>query len=96
MNIEITARRFNLPDNVREYIVTKINRIYKYFQNPISCHITVTRENSEYITDIALLVSGRKLFVSESSDDISKSIDGAMDKLISRVLKFKNTRFVHK
>jgi len=96
MNVEITARHFSAPDNVREYALNKINRIYKYFDRPISCQIILTLENNEHSTDINLSVSGKKLFASETSDDIFKSIDGAVDKLIGRVLKFKNTRYIHK
>jgi len=96
MNVEITARHFDAPDSVREYALEKINRIHKYFQRPISCHIILTCDNNEFIADINLSVSGKKLFASETSDDIIKSIDKAVDKLIGRVLKFKNTRYAHK
>ena len=96
MNIEITARHFNIPDHVREYALKKINKIYKYFPKPISCHVILTHENNEYLVDINLSVSGKKLFASENSSDIFKSIDGAVDKLIGRVLKFKNRRYIHK
>ncbi|MEE9166005.1 MAG: ribosome-associated translation inhibitor RaiA [Candidatus Neomarinimicrobiota bacterium] len=96
MIIEITVRHFNPAENVREYALKKVNKIHKYFPKPISCHVILTHESNGYTTDITLAVSGKKLFVSETSDDLFKSIDGAVDKSIARALKFKSTRYAHK
>lgn len=96
MNIEITARHFTPSEDVREYGLKKINKIYKYFPRPISCHMILSHEGNGYTADITLSVSQKRLFVSETSDDVFKSIDGAVDKLIARVVKFKNTRYLHK
>ena len=96
MNVVITARHFDPPDGVRDYALEKIDKVHKYYEKPIGCHIILSQENNERVAEISLSIAGKTIFVRETSDDLLRSIDGAVDKLIGRLIKFKTTRYAHK
>ncbi|MFQ6673871.1 MAG: ribosome hibernation-promoting factor, HPF/YfiA family [Fidelibacterota bacterium] len=95
MKVDITARHFSPSDTLRDYALKKVNKVDRYLDNTIGCHVILTHENAEQIAEIKLSVSGKKIFVKETSEDMLKSIDGAVDKLVSRVIRFKTTRYSH-
>ncbi|MFQ6675341.1 MAG: ribosome hibernation-promoting factor, HPF/YfiA family [Fidelibacterota bacterium] len=95
MNVTVTLRHASSADNVREYALKKIRKIDRFVDNTIGCRIVLDWENNERIAEINLSISGKRIFVRESSDDMYRSIDGAVDKLVARVKKFRTTRYSH-
>ncbi|MBC8175379.1 MAG: ribosome-associated translation inhibitor RaiA [Candidatus Marinimicrobia bacterium] len=89
MNIEVTSRHITVPDNIKEYAIKKVNKILRYYENPISCHIIFSNENSQNVVEINLALSGKQIFVKDESENLMQSIDSAVDKLVTRVKKFK-------
>lgn len=90
MNIEFTARHFHAPDNLKEYAINEINRIHKYFDRAIQCQIILYSENNQFTTELNLSLPTRKFNVKETTDNVTKSIDKAVDTMITRVKKFKD------
>lgn len=95
MNVDITIRHASSDENARDYALKKIRKVDRFLDNTIGCHIILDWENNEQIAEINLSVSGKQIFVRDSSDDMYRSIDGAVDKLVARVKKFKSTRYSH-
>ncbi|NHZ87076.1 MAG: ribosome-associated translation inhibitor RaiA [Planctomycetia bacterium] len=90
MNIEFTSRHFNAPDNLKDYAVSEVQKITKVYARAIQCQILLFRENDQFVTELNLSIPSRKLNVKESTDNITKSIDIAVDKMITRVKKIKS------
>ena len=95
MNIEFTFRNLDATEQVKEYALKRLSKIDRYVSRPIACQVTFVSDNSDQKVEIGLSVPGKKLFVKESSGDIMKSVDGAVDKMVSRIVKFKETRYSH-
>ena len=95
MNIEFTSRHFNAPDNLKEYAISEVQKITKLYERAIQCQILLLHENGEYTTELNLSIPNRKLNVKESTDNITKSIDMAVDKMITRVKKIKSKQTNH-
>ncbi len=95
MVVEFTARHFRAPDNLKTYAETEVQRIHKVFDRITQCQIILLRENNEYTTELNLSIPSYKLHVKESTDNVTKSIDRAVDKMISRVKKVKQKINVH-
>lgn len=95
MNIEFTSRHFNAPDNLKEYAISEVQKITKLYERAIQCQILLLREKGEYTTELNLSIPNRKLNVKESTDNITKSIDMAVDKMITRVKKIKSKQINH-
>lgn len=89
MNIEFTSRHFNAPENLKNYAISEVQKITKLYDRAIQCQILLLHENDEYTTELNLSIPNRKLNVKESTDNITKSIDLAVDKMITRLKKIK-------
>lgn len=95
MNIEFTSRHFNAPDNLKIYAISEVQKITKLYDRAIQCQILLFHENNKYTTELNLSIPNRKLNVKESTDNITKSIDMAVNKMITRVKKIKSKQTDH-
>lgn len=95
MVVEFTARHFHAPENLKSYAETEVQRINKVFNRVTQCQIILLHENNEYTTELNLLIPSHKLHVKETTDNVTKSIDRAVDKMISRVKKVKQKLNLH-
>jgi len=95
LNIEFTSRHFNAPENLKNYAIAEVQKIKKIYDRAIQCQILLFHENDEYTTELNLSIPNRKLNVKESTDNITKSIDLAVDKMIARVKKIKGKQLNH-
>ena len=95
MNIEFTSRHFNAPDNLKNYAISEVQKITKLYDRAIQCQILLFHENNKYTTELNLSIPNRKLNVKESTDNITKSIDMAVNKMITRVKKIKSKQTDH-
>jgi len=89
MNIEFTARHFHAPDNLRGYAKKEVSRILKYHSRAVKCEVILIQENNQFTTELNLSIPKRKLNVKETTDNVTKSIDRAVRKMIKRVSKIK-------
>jgi ribosomal subunit interface protein len=95
LNIEFTARHFRAPENLKDYALNEIERISRVYNRATQCQIILFRENDMYTTELNLSIPSRKLNVKETSDNVTKSIDRAVDKMVARVNKIKNKFHLH-
>ncbi len=95
MNIEFTSRHFTAPDNLKNYAINEVQKITKLYNRAIQCQIILMHENGEYTTELNLSIPNRKLNVKESTDNITKSIDLAVSKMITRIKKVKGKQINH-
>ena len=89
MNIEFTARHFHARDNLRDYAEKEVFRILKYHSRAVQCQVILTQENNQFTTELNLSIPQRKLNVKDTTDNVTKSIDRAVRKMIKRVSKIK-------
>ncbi len=93
MTIEFTARHLHAPENLKEYAHNEVKRIYKVFDRATHCHIILSHENKSFTTEINLSLPQKQLNVKETTDNITKSIDGAVSKMMKRVEKVKGKTY---
>ena len=89
MNIEFTARHFHVPNNLRYYAQKKVSQITKFYPRAIHCQVILVHENNQFTTELNLSIPKRKLNVKETTDNITKSIDRAVQKMIQRISRVK-------
>ena len=95
MNIEFTSRHFNAPENLKNYAISEVQKITKLYDRATQCQILLFLEKGQYITELNLSIPSHKLNVKESTDNITKSIDLAVAKMITRVKKIKGKQNNH-
>lgn len=93
MGIALTAPHIDVTDEQKSYLEKRLNKVDRLIKRPIYCRVTLDKEKNDFVTEINLSVPGDTIFVKALSNDQTKSIDDAVDKLVTRVVKFKETRF---
>jgi len=95
MNIEITSRHYDASPKVREYVNDEMRKLEKFDHLISSCKVILEKSKEGETVEITIHVSGKDLVCSESSDDIIKSIDLAVDNMERQLKKFKEKRYAH-
>jgi len=95
MNIEITSRHYDASPKVREYVNDEMQKLEIFDHLITSCKVILEKSKEGELVEISIHVSGKDLVSSESSDDIIKSIDLAVDKIERQLKKFKEKRYSH-
>ncbi len=89
----ITSRHFKAHDTLTDYLVQEINSLEKYQVNIIHADAILFFEkatNSVKICEIIVKLKEKTLTAKESSDDFVKSIDKAVQKIQTQLLKHKD------
>jgi ribosomal subunit interface protein len=92
MVIEFTARHFRAPDNLRAYAEKELQRLTKVHDRITQCQIILHQEKTQFVAELNLSIPQRKLNVKESTDNVTKSIDRAVDKMVARLTRLKKKR----
>ncbi|MFQ6614416.1 MAG: ribosome hibernation-promoting factor, HPF/YfiA family [Fidelibacterota bacterium] len=92
MIVEFTARHFQAPTNLREYAENEVQKIKKVFHRATQCQVILIQEKQGFTTELNVSIPNRKLNVKETTDNVTKSIDRAVDTMIQRVSKIKEKR----
>ena len=98
MRINITARRFKLSEEIKDFAETEVQRLKKYHQDILDVEIILSWEKNDRIAEINLAVQGNKLTGHERSEEMKKSIVLTVDKLEKQMRRFKDKKqkFEHK
>jgi putative sigma-54 modulation protein len=89
----ITSRHFKAHDTLTDYVIQEINSLEKYHKNIIHADAVLSFEkavNSVKTCEILLKLRDKTLTAKESSDDFVKSIDKAVNKIQTQLLKHKD------
>lgn len=90
MRINITARKFKMSEDLKDYTEKEVYRLKKYYDGIIFGEVILSWEKNSRIADINILVFGTKLTAHERSEDMKKSVSIAVDKLERQIKKYKD------
>ena len=90
MRIEITSKSFEITDSVREYIEERLNKLTRYFDRLIECHVILKVERIIYQFEITLHGNGFDLFAEARGEDVYVAFDAAAGKMERQVRKHKD------
>jgi putative sigma-54 modulation protein len=91
MQLSVTFRHMDATDAIREYAREKVERINKYFSDPIKGHVVLSCERGyNHIADVTItLRNGLVIKGQESTEDLYSSIDLVMAKIERQVRRYK-------
>lgn len=90
MNLNITARRFKLKENLRSYVQEKADKLNKYYDGIIKIEVILSWEKLTRIAEIKINVNGKQIVIKESSDELRKSFDLALDRAERQLKRYKS------
>lgn len=89
MLIKFTARHYKAPEKLKDYAKAKVQKLKKYSDGIIECEIILDYEKSIQVAEISAKVNHQRLFAMYKSEDVYKSIDFAVEKLLRQLKKHK-------
>lgn len=95
MNVTIRGHHLDVSPALREYALTKLERITRHFDQVVDINMLLSVEKLKekerrQKAEITLHVKGRDIFVEHSHEDLYAAIDQLMDKLDRQVCRHKD------
>lgn len=99
LKYNIRGENIEITDAIHNYVEKKVNKLNKYFINAkvdVIAHVNLKiYPNKAYKAEITILLPYLGLRAEETSDDLYKSIDLTVDKIVRQIHKF-NTKINRK
>ena len=95
MNLTISGHHLDVTPALREYVLTKLDRVTRHFDQVVDISVLLTVEKLKekerrQKAEATLHVKGRDIFVEQSHEDLYAAIDQLMDKLDRQVCRHKD------
>jgi len=95
MQLDITGHHVEVTEPLREYVVSKLDKIERHFDLVSDVHCILTVEKLRHKAEATVSVNGAKLYADATEGDMYAAIDGLADKLERRVRKHKEKLVDH-
>ena len=94
MSFILTARHFKAHDTLKEYAEAEAEKLSKFYDGIIKTEIILSYDkptNSIKNAEVIVHAKNHQTFkATESSDDFQKSIESAIEKVVTQIKKFKD------
>ena len=95
MQINLTGHHVEVTDALRDYVITKFERLERHFDHISNVHVILNVEKLAQIAEATLHVNGGELFANAEHEDMYAAIDALVDKLDRQVKKHKEKLKAH-
>jgi putative sigma-54 modulation protein len=95
MNLKISGHHLELTPALREYVITKLDRVLRHFDQVIDGSVVLSVDNhrekdKRQKVEINLHLKGKDIFIESCDGDMYAAIDLMVDKLDRQVLRHKD------
>ena len=95
MNLTISGHHLDVSPALREYVLTKLERVTRHFDHVVDVNVILSVEklsekDRRQCAEVTLHVKGKDLFAECSAEDLYAAIDQLMDKLDRQVVRHKD------
>lgn len=90
MNLNITARRFKLKEDLRSYVEEKAAKLNRYYDGILKIEVILGWEKLMRNAEIKINVNGKQIVIKETSDELRKSFDLALDRAERQLKRYKS------
>jgi len=95
MNLKISGHHLELTPALREYVITKLDRVLRHFDQVIDGSVVLSVDNhrekdKRNKAEINLHLKGKDIFIESCDADMYAAIDLMVDKLDRQVIRHKD------
>ncbi|MDI1257644.1 ribosome-associated translation inhibitor RaiA [Aquabacterium sp.] len=95
MNLTISGHHLEVTAALREYVLTKLERVTRHFDQVVDVTVLLSVEKQKekdrrQKAEVNLHVKGKDIFVETAHEDLYAAIDQLMDKLDRQVCRHKD------
>ncbi len=92
MNLNLTGHHLEITPAIREYLVTKLDRVTRHFDHVIDVNVVLSVNKLQQKVEANVHVRGKDIHAESIDPDMYAAIDALADKLDRQVLKHKEMR----
>jgi len=92
MKTTITFRHLEPTEALKEHVAEKMEKLEKFVHKSSKAHVVLSTERYLHIAEIKLPMKGSLVHVTEKSQDMYQSIEGAIEKVQKSVKKIREKR----
>ena len=89
MQITVSGHHVEVTPPLREYVLSKMERLQRHFDNITNTDVTLIVEKLVQKAEATIHVSGAEIFATADSEDMYAAIDLLVDKLDRQLIKHK-------
>jgi len=90
MQLTITGHHVEVTPAMRAYVTEKMQKLTRHFDQVMSVDVILNVEKLDQIAEATVNAAGRKLFATDTSEDMYAAIDGLEAKLDKQVRRLKD------
>jgi len=90
MQLTITGHHVEVTPAMRAYVTEKMQKLTRHFDQVNTIDVILSVEKLDQIAEATVLAAGRKLFATDTNEDMYASIDGLTDKIDRQVRRLKD------
>jgi ribosomal subunit interface protein len=95
MQINVSGHHVEVTPALRDYVVTKFDRLQRHFDQITNTDVTLIVEKVMQKAEATIHVAGADLFATSESEDMYSAIDALVDKLDRQLIKHKEKHRSH-
>ena len=97
MEIQITGRHVEVPEDVRDYIHAKIGKLPRFYDRIHNVDVVLDHESEQFTTEVIVRADQRQTFIArETGPDTFALVDLVVDKLERQLRRHKEKLRDHK
>jgi putative sigma-54 modulation protein len=94
MNLTISGHHLEVTPALREYVLTKLDRVTRHFDQVVDVSVLLSVEKQKekerrQRAEVTLHAKGKEIFVEQSHEDLYAAVDDLVDKLDRQVGRHK-------
>jgi putative sigma-54 modulation protein len=89
MQIQVTFRRVESSEAIRDYAIDKVGKLKKFLDGTLEAHVTLSVEKHRHEADVVILANGFKIHGREVTGDLYSAIDLVVDKLDAQIKRYR-------
>ena len=95
MNLKISGHHLEVTPALREYVITKLDKVLRHFDQVIDGNVVLSVDNHKekdkrQKVEVNLHLKGKDIFVESANGDMYAAIDLVVDKLDRQVVRHKD------
>lgn len=92
MKTTITFRQLEPTEALKSHIEERMSKLEKFVGKSTEAHVVLSTERYLHIAEIKLPLKGSLLRVTQKSEDMYQSIEGAIEKIQKSLTKLRNKK----
>ena len=95
MNLQISGHHLEVTASLKEYVVNKLERVLRHFDQVISVEVILSVDKSKEKTgrqnaSVTVNLKGKEIFVEKCDENMYAAIDKLIDMLDRKVMQYKD------